>query len=130
MAEITTLEETKMLTRLMAAAAFATLAFGTAQAGTLTNGAWAPTGCGANPGAPPAFDGHSQASYTKSTKDFQPWQDKAKTYEQCASEEAKADQNAVVDGVNKAIQAINDASKNYVDQANAAMEKFKASAKK
>lgn len=119
-----------MLTRIIAAAAFATLAFGTAQAGTITNGVWAPSGCGANPGAPPELDAHSAASYSKSTKDFQPWQDKAKAYEQCASDEAKADQTAVIDGFNKTVQTINDASKNYVDQANAAMEKFKGASKK
>jgi hypothetical protein len=119
-----------MLTRIMAAAAFATLAFGTAQAGSITGGVWAPSGCGANPGTPPAMDGHNQASYTKSAKDFQAWQDKAKTYEQCTSEEAKADQSAVIDGANKTIQTINDGSKAFVDQANAAMEKLKGAAKK
>jgi hypothetical protein len=119
-----------MLTRIIAAAAFATLAFGTAQAGTITGGVWAPSGCGANPGAPPEMDGHNQASYTKSAKDFQTWQDKAKAFEQCLSEEAKTDQSAVIDGANKGIQTINDGSKAFVDQANAAMEKLKGAAKK
>ncbi len=119
-----------MLTRFMAAAAFATLAFGTAQAGTITGNVWTPSGCGANPGAPPEMDGKNQTTYTKSAKEFQAWQDKAKTYEQCLSDEAKADQAAVIDGANKGIQTINDGSKAFVDQANAAMEKLKASSKK
>ena len=119
-----------MLTRIIAAAAFATLTFGTAQAGTFTGGVWAPTGCGANPGAPPEFDGHSNASYTKSAKEFQPWQDKVKAFEQCAQEEAKVDQSAVVDGFNKIVQKLNDDNKNIADQASAAMEKLKGAAKK
>jgi hypothetical protein len=119
-----------MLTRLIAAAAFATLAVGTAHAGTFTNGVWAPSGCGAAPGTPPEMDGKNQTTYTKSAKDFQTWQDKAKTYEQCLSEEAKVDQSAVVDAANKSIQGINDASKTFVDAANAAMEKLKGAAKK
>jgi hypothetical protein len=114
----------------MAAAAFATLAFGTAQAGTITGNVWTPSGCGTNPGAPPEMDGKNQTTYTKSAKEFQTWQDKAKAYEQCLSEEAKTDQAAVIDGANKGIQAINDASKAFVDQANAAMEKLKGAAKK
>jgi hypothetical protein len=119
-----------MLTRLIAAAAFATLAVGTAHAGMFTNGVWSPSGCGANPGSPPDFDGHNQASYTKSAKEFQPWQDKAKAFEQCAQDEAKVDQNAVIDGYNKTVQKINDDNKNFADLANAAMEKLKGAAKK
>jgi hypothetical protein len=85
MAKITILEETKMLTRFMAAAAFATLAFGTAHAGTITGGVWTPTTCGANPGTPPEMDGKNQTTYTKSAKEFQTWQDKAKLFQQCVA---------------------------------------------
>ncbi len=119
-----------MLTRVIAAAAFATLAIGSAHAGVITNGVWTPSGCGAAPGTPPEMDGKNQTTYTRSAKDFQAWQDKAKTYEQCLSEEAKSDQSAVIDGANKSIQSINDASKTFVDAANAAMEKLKGAAKK
>ena|ERR1700760_1577176 len=114
-----------MLTRILAAAAFATLSAAAAQAGTLQNGVWAPTSCGADPGPAPVMDGASQKSYTKSAKDFQAWQDKAKVYAGCVADEAKKDQNIVVDTTNKTVSAINDGSKKFVDDANAAMEALK-----
>jgi len=73
------------------------------------------------------MEGASQKSYSKSAKDFQAWQDKAKVYASCIAEEAKKDQNAVVETTNKTVSAINDGSKKFVDDANAAMEKLKKS---
>src|SRR5579859_6243163 len=118
----------RMLTRILAAAAFATLSAAAAQAGTLQNGVWTPSGCGADPGPAPVMDGSNQKTYTKSAKDFQAWQDKAKVYAECMSQEAKADQNVVVDTTNKTMTAVNEGSKKFVDDANAAMEALKKKA--
>jgi hypothetical protein len=118
-----------MLSRLIAAAAFATLAVGTAQAGTITNGVWTPN-CPDNPGPAPTMDGHSSASYTKSTKDYQAWQDKAAPYQTCINNEAKADQSAVIDGANKIMGVLVDSSKAFKEAADAAVEKLKGPAKK
>ncbi|MDB5396000.1 MAG: hypothetical protein JWM91_3506 [Rhodospirillales bacterium] len=113
-----------MMIRILAVAAFATMSVA-AQAGTLTNGAWTPSGCGSDPGPAPEMEGASQASYSKSAKTFQAWQDKAKVYEQCLSNEAKTDQSAIVESANKSISAINDGSNKFVADANAAVEKLK-----
>ena len=113
-----------MIVRFLAVAAFATMSVA-AQAGTLTGGAWAPAGCGADPGPAPEMNGGTQASYSKSAKEFQAWQDKAKVYEQCLSNEAKTDQSAIVESANKAIGAINDGSQKFVNDANEAVEKLK-----
>jgi hypothetical protein len=118
-----------MLTRIFAAAAFATLTVGAAQAGTISSGVWTPS-CPNNPGAAPVMDGHNQASYTKSAKDYQAWADKAQAYQQCVSNEAKADQNAVVEGANKTLTQLNDGAKAFKEAADAAMEKLKGAAKK
>ena len=118
-----------MLSRLIAAAAFATLAVGTAQAGTITNGVWTPN-CPENPGPAPTMDGHNSASYSKSAKEYQAWQDKAQPFQQCLNNEAKADQTAVIDGFNKTEGVLVESSKAFQDAANAAMEKLKGPAKK
>ena len=114
-----------MLTRILAAAAFAALSAAAAQAGTLQNGVWTPTTCGADPGPAPVMDGKNQNTYTKSAKEFQAWQDKAKPYAECLAKEAKTDQNSVVDATNKVMTAVNEGSKKFVDDANAAMEALK-----
>lgn len=118
-----------MLSRLIAAAAFATLAVGTAQAGTIANGVWTPN-CPNNPGPAPTMDGHNQASYTKSAKEYQAWQDKAQPFQTCLNAEAKADQSAVVDGANKTMSVLVDSSKAFSDAAAAAMAKLQGPAKK
>ena len=113
-----------MLIRILAVAAFATFSVA-AQAGTITNGVWAPSSCGTDPGPAPVMDGSTQKSYTSSAKTFQAWQDKAKAYVECMQTEAKADQSAVVDTSNKAITAVNEGSQKFVADANAAMEVLK-----
>lgn len=114
-----------MLTRIIAAAAFATLSAAAAQAGSIQGGVWTPTGCGTDPGPAPVMDGKNQNTYTKSAKEFQAWQDKAKVFAACVADEAKKDQTAVVDTTNKIVSAINDGSKKFVDDANTAMEALK-----
>lgn len=113
-----------MLIRTLAAVAVATFALG-AQAGTLQNGVWTPSGCGSDPGAAPEMNGKTGETYNKSAKDYQTWADKAKAYQECLVGEAKTDQNSIVEGTNKAITAINEGSKKFQDAANEAMEKLK-----
>jgi hypothetical protein len=119
-----------MLTRILAVAAFATLSAAAAQAGTIQNGTGTPTTCGTNPGDAPVMDGSSQKSYTKSAKDFQAWQDKAKVFADCVSSEAKSDQNLVVETTNKMMTNINTGSQKFVADANTAMESLKKKAGK
>jgi hypothetical protein len=116
-----------MLNRILAAGAFVALT-ATAQAGTLQNGTWTATGCGTDPGAAPTMDGKNQKTYNASAKDFTAWQDKAKAYIQCATAEAQADSNVIVGTANKMVTGINDASKQFVSDANAAMEILKKKA--
>ena len=118
-----------MLTRLLAAAAFTTLTVGAAQAGTIANGVWT-TSCPGNPGAAPTMDGHNQASYSKSAKEYQAWQEKAAPFQTCIANEAKTDQTAVVEGANKTMGVLVDSSKAFKDAADAAIEKLKGGAKK
>jgi hypothetical protein len=118
-----------MLTRFIAVAAFATLVVGTAQAGTIANGVWTPN-CPENPGPAPTMDGHNSASYTKSTKEYQAWQDKASPFQTCVNNEAKADQNAVIGGANKIMGVLIDSSAAFKTAADAAVEKLKGPAKK
>jgi hypothetical protein len=118
-----------MLTRILMAGAIATMSFGAAQAGTITNGVWTPSGCGADPGPAPEMNGKSQSTYTASAKEFQAWQDKAKAYVTCLSAEAKTDQAAIIDTDNKAVTAINEGSQKFVADANDAMEKLKKKSK-
>lgn len=118
-----------MMIRILAVAAFATISVA-AHAGTIQNGVWTPSKCGPGPGPAPVMDDKSGATYTKSAKEFQAWQGPAKEHVACLTEEAKADQTAIVDASNKAVTEYNDSSNNFVAAANAAMEKLKGKAKK
>lgn len=113
-----------MLTRILAAGALVAMTATAAHAGTLTNGAWTPTGC-AEPGPVPEMNGKTGDAYNKSAKAYQAWADKAQPYEKCVQEQAKADQSAVVEGANKVLSALNDASTKFQADANAAMEALK-----
>jgi len=117
-----------MLTRILAAGAFVALTAVTAQAGTLQNGTWTPSSCGAEPGPTPEMNGKTADSYKKSATAFQTWQDAAKHYIECATGEAKADQNAIVGATNKWVTSINQGSEQFINQANAAMEVLKKKA--
>jgi len=70
----------------------ATLSVGTA--GTITNGAWSPSGCGTEP-IVPVIEQSNVDAYNKSVKAINEWQQKANTYNTCLINEANAD-NALI----------------------------------
>lgn len=66
----------------------ATVSVGTA--GTITNGTWAPTGCGTEP-VVPVIEQSSVDAYNQSVKAINEWQQKANAYNTCLINEANAD---------------------------------------
>ena len=64
-------------------------------AGTITNGTWSPSACGAEPVAPPVIEQSSIEAYNKSIKAINAWQKNANTYNNCLINEANAD-NALI----------------------------------
>jgi hypothetical protein len=118
-----------MLTRILAAAAFATLSIA-AQAGTLQGTTWTPSSACANPGDAPTISDKSPEAYNKSGKVLQAWQATAQTYANCVQTEAKADQNSVVAGANETITKLSDQMKAVSSANDAAIAKLKTSSKK
>jgi hypothetical protein len=73
------------------------LATGTplAGAGTLTNGSWAPAGCGTKP-EPVSLDLGDVKAYNESVKKVQDWQKLAQAYNNCFVREANADAATII----------------------------------
>lgn len=115
-----------MLNRMLAGAALATFATVAAQAGTLQNGTW--TANCPSPGQAPEFSSKSPEAYNASAKVAQDWQQKAKDYADCMNKEAKADQQAVVEGANSAITKINEGLTGMQKQSQEAVDKLKKKA--
>lgn len=63
-------------------------------AGTISNGAWSPGGCGIEPAAP-VIEQSSVDAYNNSVKAINEWQQKANAYNTCLINEANAD-NALI----------------------------------
>jgi len=116
-----------MLTRILAAAAFATLSVA-AQAGTLQNGVWTTT-C-TPPGDVPPIADKSPEAYNKSAKALQGWQTAAQQFQTCMQGQAKADSDVIVTTANAALTKIADDSKAMVAANDAALAKLKAASKK
>jgi hypothetical protein len=119
----------RMLTRILAAAVFATLSVAAAQAGTLQGDAWTPSAACKDAGPPPAISDKSPDAYNKSAKTLQAWQATAQAYASCLQAEAKADQTAVVNGANSAVNKLNDEIKTVQAANEAAIAKLKGSKK-
>jgi hypothetical protein len=115
-----------MLTRMIAAAALATLATA-AQAGTLQNGTYT-VNC-TDPGDPPTFSSKSADSFNASVKVVQTWQAKAQEYQNCLNSEIKADQQIMIDAANANVKKLSDkvAALNAAQQA--AVDKLKKASK-
>ncbi len=87
-----------MIKRLFFAAAIMfTAVSGTA--GTITNGTWSPSGCGAEP-VVPVIDQSSVETYNQSVKAINDWQQKANTYNNCLINEANADNSLIANSAN------------------------------
>ena len=69
-------------------------------AGTLSNGAWSPSGCGTEPVAP-VVDPSNIDTYNESVKAIYDWQQKANAYNSCLIKEANADNSLIADSANE-----------------------------
>ena len=116
-----------MLTRILAAAAFATLSVA-AQAGTLQNGTWTTT-C-TPPGDVPPISDKSPEAYNKSAKALQGWQTTAQEFQTCLQAQAKGDSDVIVSTANAALTKLSDDSKAMVAANDAALAKLKSASKK
>lgn len=82
---------------LLAACLF--LSSASAVAGTITNGVWAPSSCGAEPVAP-TLDMSSEKAFNASLNTEEDYEKKNSDYENCVLKEANTDQNAVATSAN------------------------------
>ncbi len=85
--------------------------FGAANAGTVANGVWTPSGCGEAP-KPVSIDLSNGDAFSKSLDASDQYEAKSKTYMDCMFKEATADG-----------QAINTAEKNTQDERSNAIKK-------
>ncbi len=88
-----------MIKRLFFAAAI-TLTAVSGTAGTLTNGVWAPSGCGTEPEVP-VIDQTNVETYNQSVKAVNDWQQKANAYNGCLINEANADNALIANAANE-----------------------------
>ena len=87
-----------MINRLFfTAAMMLTVVSGTA--GTIANGVWSPTGCGAEPTVP-VIDQGSVDTFNQSVKAINDWQQKGNVYNACLIKEANADNTLIANAAN------------------------------
>jgi hypothetical protein len=93
-------------------------------AGTISNGAWSPSACGAEPEVPVVEQGNVE-TYNQSIKTINDWQQKANAYNSCVINEANADNALIVktatEGQNKFRAAV-EKIKTATDAAKAKLE--------
>ena len=68
-------------------------------AGTIINGVWSPTGCGAEP-VTPIIEQGSVDGYNQSVKAINDWQQKANAYNACLIKEANFDNTLIANAAN------------------------------
>jgi hypothetical protein len=88
----------EMIKRLFFTAAIM-LTAGPGTAGSLTNGAWLPSGCGIEPSVP-VIDQSSVEAFNQSVKAINDWQQKANDYNACLIKEANADNALIANSAN------------------------------
>jgi hypothetical protein len=87
-----------MIKRLLFAAAMM-LTVVPVTAGTITNGAWSPSGCGTEP-VVPVIGQDTVDAYNQSVKAINDWQEKANAYNGCLIKEANADNSLIANAAN------------------------------
>jgi hypothetical protein len=104
----------------------ATLALATlsAQAGTVTNGAWSPTGCGAKPEVA-ALNLKDEDAYNKSIDGVTAYRKAIQAYVTCQAQEANADIAAISKSANAVQTAAKEANEKIQADVKAAEQKFK-----
>ncbi len=70
-----------------------------AMAGTIANGTWTPTGCGAEPKVP-VIEHDNIDAYNKSVRAINDWQQKANDYNSCLIKEANSDNTLIANSAN------------------------------
>jgi hypothetical protein len=88
-------EEFKMTQRTFFLGLILIITASVGMAGTITNGVWAPTGCGTETVAP-VVEQSSVDAYNKSVKAINEWQQKTNAYNICLINEANADNALIV----------------------------------
>lgn len=104
--------------------ALSLLASFSAEAGTLSGGTWAPTGCGAKP-ATPQLDLKDPDTFNRSVAGVNTYRQNIGPYLDCLVKEANADIQTVTKGAQAAQQAVKDANDKIQADVKAADEKFK-----
>lgn len=98
---------------------------GSADAGTLVNGNWAPAGCGVKPVAP-QIDGKDVETFNKSVAAINEWQQQARVYFECLVKEANADNAAIAEAANREQAGYRESVENVGAAAEAAKKKLDA----
>lgn len=101
----------------------------TARAGTLKDGQWSASGCGAEPAAV-SLDATSVEAYNRGIEKAKTWEQQAKAYVACMVAEGNADNGAIVKAVNDAQARIKDGFEHINAKATEAQEKFSAGKQK
>jgi hypothetical protein len=92
-------------------------------AGTLNNGSWSPSGCGAMPEAP-AVNSSSADTINKSIAAVNDWQKQLQTYDECMIREANADTASIANSANAQQTRYREASKKINAELTTGREKF------
>ncbi|SCX89039.1 hypothetical protein SAMN05216420_101237 [Nitrosospira sp. Nl5] len=98
-----------------------------ANAGTLDNGNWSPSGCGAMPEAP-NVNASSVDTLNKSIAAVNDWQKQLQTYDECMIKEANADAAAISNAANAQQVRYREASAKINAELTAASDKFSSGA--
>lgn len=101
------------------------ISFG-ANAGTLNNGSWSPSGCGTRPEAP-VIDSTNAEAFNRSINLINTWQKQTQTYHDCMVREANADASAINQAASAEQAKINEASEKLNADANLARNKLESS---
>jgi len=98
-----------------------------ANAGTLNNGSWSPSGCGAMPEAP-KINLNSVDTLNQSIAAVNDWQKQLQTYDECMIKEANADTAAISNAANVQQTRYREASTKINEELSAGRDKFSGGA--
>lgn len=101
------------------------LTAGSGTAGTIANGTWSPSGCGAEP-VPPVIEQSSVDAYNQSVKAINEWQKKANAYNTCLIDEANKDNTLIAKAANdeqSRFRALIEKIKSDTDKAKAKLDR-------
>lgn len=117
--------ELKMLKRILFLVVMLISPLSIVIAGTISNGVWLPSACGAEP-SPPVFKQKSIEEYNDSVKLINEWQLKANAYNNCLIKEANIDNALIAKSANEQQSKLRlafDNIKSFTDAAKAKLDK-------